>query len=480
MDDSRRIRSVLLASLLLLVPLVAGGCLDEESVYGDDRPASTVPPNSANGMIGYVDAVAGQTVCGNCHAQPQAMWAQTNHAGAWESLQESGHAQEFCEGCHAVSQRGNANSEPSGWETTGDVRYLDVQCENCHGPGAEHVANPEAVQPYAALSVLAPDGTTYLNCAECHNGTHHPFVEQWSLSGHAQVVGFAAERVECAGCHRGQGTLQEWGVRADYVEKDAEEPLPVVCSVCHAAHDNTIEAQLRFPVETTRIELHLCARCHDRRSVPDPSSSHGLEPHSPESELLIGEAGWFPPGAGFAPGTIVGSHGTEVNETLCAKCHVESFTVTNPETGDFEFQAVGHTFQAIPCLDENGIPNGETDCEISQTARSWVGCTGGPCHTNTTGPEFLLTFKTESVIGPLAEELIALLEVVDPNLDEEGGEIDPNDPSFTVAEGAFFNFNLAGHSGSYRPGATHNPELIEALLEASIVAVQDEYGVALP
>ena len=478
MTDSRSFRAVLLGSLLLLAPLFGTACLDQDSVYGDDRPISTVPPTAANGMVGYVDAPAKQTVCGNCHAQPQAQWTGTAHSDAWNSLQESGHAQEFCESCHAVSQLGNANSQPSGWETTGNERYLDVQCESCHGPGAEHVANPEAVQPYASISVLAADGTTYLNCAECHNGTHHPFVEQWSLSGHSQVIGFAAERAECAGCHRGQATLLEWGVRADYVERGSEEPLPVVCSVCHAAHDATFTAQLRFPIETTSINLHLCARCHNRRPIPDPNSSHGLAPHSPESELVKGEAGWFPPGSGIAPGSVITSHGSEANPTLCAKCHVEGFTVTNPETGDFEFQAVGHTFQAIPCLDESGIPNGETECDLSVAARSYAGCTGG-CHASNEQAQGLLVFKINQV-EPLTEELIALLEIVDPNLEEEGGEIDPADPSFTVAEGAFFNYNLALHGGDVKGSAIHNPRLIPALLEASIEAVEDEYGVALP
>ena len=478
MTDSRMFRSIAFGSLFLLLPLF-GACLDQDSVYGDDRPEGTDPPAAANGMVGYANVETGQTVCGNCHAQPQAMWSGTKHSNAWESLQESGHAEEFCEGCHTVSQLGNAATEPSGYTSTGSDRFEDVQCESCHGAGSEHLSDPVATQPTPSIAVLAADGT-YLNCAQCHNGTHHPFVEQWSMSRHATVVDFAAANPECAGCHRGQGTLLEWGMRADYEEKFSEEPLPVVCSVCHSAHDATFAGQLRFPVTTTSITLHLCARCHNRRSVPDANSSHGLEPHSPEAELLKGNAGWFPPDAGFAPGTLLMSHGNDVNQTLCAKCHVEPFTVTDEATGEFEFQAVGHTFQAIPCLDENGIPNGETDCEVSQTARSWFGCTGGPCHANTEGPEALLTNKVENQIRPAAEELLALLEIVDPGLDEPGGEIDANNPTFTVAEGAYFNYHLAYHGGDYKGSATHNPRLIPALLEASIDAVIDEYGVELP
>ena len=79
-------------------------------------------------------------------------------------------------------------------------------------------------------------------------------------------------------------------------------------------------------------------------------------------------------------------------------------------------------------------------------------------------------------IAPRADELIALLEVVDPNLEEPGGEIDATNPSFTVAEGAFFNWSLANHGGSLTGATVHNFQVTQALLDASIRAVEDEYG----
>ena len=82
----------------------------------------------------------------------------------------------------------------------------------------------------------------------------------------------------------------------------------------------------------------------------------GLEPHAPESALLLGEAGWFPPNAEIDVGEILGTHGTDRNERLCATCHVNKFTVTDEATGEFVFQSTGHLFTAIPCVDEQGIP----------------------------------------------------------------------------------------------------------------------------
>lgn len=477
-SDFRRdiFRRTLTTSLAVLgLAVFAGGCVDEDTVY-NDRPFSDDPPASAGGMLGYVQGQAGEPTCAQCHATPSANWTVTAHAGAWETLQDSGHAQEFCEGCHTVGQLGNAATENVGWTATGDTRYLDVQCESCHGAGETHVADPETSQPLASLAV--GEGLTN-GCGECHNGTHHPFVEQWELSKHSEVVGFAASNLECAGCHRGQGTLLAWGVRGPYVEQFSEEPLAVVCGVCHDPHDATFEGQLRFPVNTTDVQLHLCARCHNRRSVADPSSSHGLEPHAPETQLLVGEAGWVPPGSGLALGSVVATHGSASNEKLCATCHVARFTVTDEATGEFEFQAVGHTFQAIPCLDEQGIPTGEHECPITVEARSFVGCVDSGCHSTEDGTAAILNLRANNVEAQ-AEELLALLELVDPNLDEPGGEIDATVATFTVAEGGFFNFNLATHGGDVHGSTTHNSPWIRALLEASIVAVEDEYGVSVP
>ena len=73
--------------------------------------------------------------------------------------------------------------------------------------------------------------------------------------------------------------------------------------------------------------------------------------------------------------------------------------------------------------------------------------------------------------------LLDLLEQVDPNLDEPGGEIDATVATFTVAEGGFFNYSLATHGGTVYGSTTHNAPWMRALLDASIVAMQDEYGV---
>jgi len=173
------------------------------------------------------------------------------------------------------------------------------------------------------------------------------------------------------------------------------------------------------------------------------------------------------------------THGSTSNEKLCATCHVAMYTVTDEATGEFEFQAVGHTFDAIPCVDENGIPNGERVCPVSTAARSFEGCVDSGCHSNGDAAAALLNNRADNIRAD-ADVLLALLTLVDPNLDEPGGEIDATVSTFTIAEGGFFNYHLATHGGEVYGSTTHNPPWLRALLDASIVAVEDEYGVSAP
>ncbi|MFQ5536313.1 MAG: cytochrome c3 family protein [Gemmatimonadota bacterium] len=472
---------VALAGCAVLVLTSLASCVDEKIVYRDRELFEEVPSAAAN-FVGYSDHDSKLTVCGNCHIEKQTDWAKTKHASAWAGLQESGAAQTFCEGCHTVSELGNPATEAGGYTATQDPRYEDVQCESCHGPGLDHVTNPTSANVPLAAATVGLDNTT--GCGECHQDTHHPFVEQWEQSGHSQLIGFAAAREYCNTCHEGGAALKSWGINTNYLEKD-DELFSQTCVVCHDPHADDNEAQLRFPIEGVSIQENLCSKCHDRRTEPDATSSHGLVPHAPETGLLEGDVGWFPPGLTINRGEIVASHGSEGNEKLCATCHVASQTVTDPETGDFLFKAVGHSFNAIPCYDEQGIP-GAGDCGMTVDDRSFQGCTAAGCHTSETAAASALSSATTS-LQFWAEELKNLLVQVDPNLDSSGGEIDATDGKFTIAEGAFFNLKLAEFGGAGRPdpklayasAAVHNPFLTEQLLIASIQTVKDTYGVAL-
>jgi len=479
-------KRTLFAALLLVVAFSGFallGCTDTETVYVD-KPLFDDPPEAAAGFLGYDEADKKLTVCGNCHAGIQAEWEPSAHAHAWDTIADRANPAP-CQDCHSVGQLGSATSTPGGYATTLDTRYRDVQCESCHGPGLEHVTNPDATQPLASVvlgDISPPDYSKAMNCAECHQGNHHPFVDEWALSPHAHVVESAASNPSCQGCHRGQQVIERFGDHGNYIEKDSDEPLATVCVVCHDPHGSPYEGQLRKPVNTVSIEEHLCAQCHNRRSEPSGSSSHGLEPHAPEAALLIGDAGWFPPGSDIEQGKIRGTHGSERNERLCATCHLPMFEVTDPETGGHVFSSTGHLFRPIPCVDEQGIPLPfESNCDLTTDSRSYISCVSSGCHADQQAAYSALVASVNTVQN-YADDLIEVLRQVDPNLAEPGGEIDPTTTTFTVAEGSLFNYNLATFgnaefgTNTVVGSSVHNPFLMRSLLLASLDAVEEAYG----
>lgn len=451
-----------LRSVLLMTSacLLAAACVDTKEVFVE-RDLYSQPPTAAQGFLGYNDIDGKVPVCGSCHVGVYAEWKDTHHANAWQDLQDTGHASEHCEACHTVGGNGNSSDNPAGWVATADDRYLDVQCEACHGPGLLHVTNPDATQPYASVLVGVDLSS---GCGECHQGTHHGFVDEWAQSRHANTTNHAQTNPECGPCHEARGIFEAWGIDAPYIEKDQTDVIPIVCAVCHDPHSRKNDHQLRWPISTPNVETQLCMKCHHRRAEPDPTSSRG--PHSPQGPLLLGEAGWRPPDFLSPTTKIVATHGTEANPELCATCHVHRMTVTDDATGDFVFQSTGHLFQAIPCLNEQGLPTTE-ECEVDQ--RSFEACTASGCHGSGDAARSAFIVATQRIQN-LADQLNALLDQVPES------EFEVNDDLITTAEGAKFNAGFAGFDGS----PVHNPFLVEALITASIKQVQQEYGVQAP
>jgi predicted CXXCH cytochrome family protein len=474
-----------------------GACTDTKTVFRD-RDDFNPPPDAASGFLGYFSANTNQTTCGNCHVDHQADWITHAHSDAWATLVNSGHAQASCEGCHTVNERGNALDTPSGYNAVKDPGYYDVQCESCHGPGYTHVQAPDASPPPLArvgASTAANSGT----CGECHSGTHHPYVEQWEASRHAEpneevideAIADPVGRASCMSCHEGRAALRSFGVTDNYIERD--QPLShataqgITCAVCHDPHGGTgNSSQLRFPIDDPNIDNNLCTQCHARRSVPQVTSNRG--PHAPQGPVLFGYAGWFPPGVDTTAQPT--SHGDPaVNPRLCAGCHVRRQTVTDAVTGDFQLESVGHLFRPIPCLDPvSGEPVGGNACAYDGTERTWAACTGAGCHANQ-GAVLAAFNANRAVLATLGDQIwvdangsgdveagdTGFLALVAANAP---GEFSTSDGLITVAEGALFNMRLVAE-GRYANGdksmGVHNPFLSQKLLAVSIQALQAQY-----
>lgn len=491
MDPFRSIRPTvrgLTAALFIFVAL--GGCSADEKLVYRDRAPFNPPLDAVSGFLGYYQPSTKQTTCGNCHAGHQAKWKATRHAGAYASLTAITTREAFCYGCHTVTGNGNRLiGVTAGHDVAKDSVYYDVQCESCHGPGLEHVegvGQASLVRPLAKLS-MAGRG----NCGDCHSGTHQPFAEEWRASGHANVSASRAANAECQTCHDGRKALASWGVDANYAERDSTTAYQATtCSVCHAPHGSANPSQLRFSVTAADPAQNLCMKCHLRRTEPSTSA---ITPHAPQGAVLLGFAGYRPPGFAYDTARIFGSHATTQNPKLCAGCHAGKFTVTDRSTGAFAFQATGHLMRPVPCLDSLGVPTSSKTCAYTTTARSWQTCSASGCHANAAVAVAAFT-TVRSRMKFLADQLWLNIDN-DGTLDAaptDGGllaRVKQSTPTqwsntdlvVTPAEGAEFNARLCGEynsSNSDNSKGIHNPFLCEALLISTINYIRTYY--ALP
>lgn len=512
-----RLRSAFpLAGAACTLVLLLAGC--EDIVY-KNRELFNPPKDTTSGFLGYFNVADKQTTCGNCHVTFQGQWIQTKHAHAAADLEGSGHAQSFCWGCHAVSELGNSVTVPAAYNAVADSAYRDVQCESCHGPGYQHVQSPSR-ENVPLASIKADTGLT-TGCGECHTGEHNPFIEEWKESAHGSGpafdyisthVGTNPAYATCLPCHEGrQAIAVKFGDASNYVEKaDAAKYQRIVCAVCHNPHGSANEHQLRAPVGSPTTD-NLCVSCHSRAGTPVPPTTRG--PHGAQGLLVIDQnVGWIPPGFAYDTLTMVGTHGTSANPRLCASCHVYTYNVTDKATGAFQLHVAGHTFEPIRCVDANGAPTGAESCPVDQ--RDFQACTTSGCHgTQTAARSAFLTVKARmeyltdqlwndvnanGIMDPYPTDTGLLPKIVaNAKTKADSNQINLTDNTLTVAEGAIWNAELGAthdrpqwQSGKvfgrtftshYASGeGVHNPFLLEALLTASIQAVQSTYAVAPP
>jgi hypothetical protein len=150
---------------------------------------------------------AGSAACADCHTKAAAVWSETPHAHATDSLVNPAERSEIprhfdpeCLSCHVT-----------GWNPQKyfpyDSGYVDLEaskllhgsgCENCHGPGAEHVAAEMGEgDPTAATiarlrkAMVLPLAKAEAKCLECHDLDNSPdfhkpgaFQEYWKQIAH--------------------------------------------------------------------------------------------------------------------------------------------------------------------------------------------------------------------------------------------------------------------------------------------------------
>jgi len=138
----------------------------EETSFAVALP-KTMPPGFA---------VAGPKRCAECHEEEYAVWRESKHRHAWDTLKEKGaHVNPDCQRCHVTGY-----GMPGGFESLaqGDTR-VDVACESCHGPSLAHCEDETVHTAYY--------GQQKNHCESCHDRENSPefsFETYWPKMRH--------------------------------------------------------------------------------------------------------------------------------------------------------------------------------------------------------------------------------------------------------------------------------------------------------
>jgi hypothetical protein len=139
----------------------------------------------------------GSEACGECHTKAMAVWRDTPHAHATQSIVEIDPPRHFdpeCVSCHAT-----------GWNAQGFYPYLSGYvgldetpklvgngCENCHGPGAAHteaertkdVAKLDALRKSVHLTLAIAKDRVCMTCHDIDNSPEFNFDDYWPQVEH--------------------------------------------------------------------------------------------------------------------------------------------------------------------------------------------------------------------------------------------------------------------------------------------------------
>ncbi len=171
---------------------------------------------TADGPVGHPSGATfvGVAKCAECHTKAFAVWKETPHAHAFESLDPANKRPGF-ERLHDVARTFDPeciSCHVTGWEPEEYVRFrggflneefaadeserllqslmAGNQCENCHGPGSRHIEQIEAGNQEAAAKEMKVSLEQAKNqtCGKCHDADNSPdfnFEKYWEDVKHS-------------------------------------------------------------------------------------------------------------------------------------------------------------------------------------------------------------------------------------------------------------------------------------------------------
>jgi len=313
----------------------------------------------------------GDATCSTCHSSTHTGWAETAHAHAWSTLQESDHSASYCNPCHAVGFDGVEGN--AGYDEAPILKFVNVQCESCHGPGSAHASSLDPAD--IAYSYDAE------SCGTCHEGTHHPYLSEWESSAHNFEAGSAygaPVNGGCEGCHEGvasarrlDGDLSVFFGGAAYgtaarADTAAYPIAGITCQVCHNSHDATNPGQIRTVADVQLVTANgespiitdggvgkLCMQCHHARRAAESQITDGYAhfgPHAnPQADFLAAKSAFH----GVADVSFAWAGPSHLNvQNSCKTCHIDMVEY-NPVDGAI----TGHTFEptVAACANCHGV-----------------------------------------------------------------------------------------------------------------------------
>jgi hypothetical protein len=133
-----------------------------------------VPPFTRQPSAGF--EIAGSDACRTCHTDEYAVWNDSKHAQAWQTLvADEVHVDPACQLCHTTGY-----GQPGGFQSLSQsAGRVSVGCESCHGPSQAHVKRPEQRTAFAARE----------QCTRCHDYENSPrfeFETYWKQVAHGK------------------------------------------------------------------------------------------------------------------------------------------------------------------------------------------------------------------------------------------------------------------------------------------------------
>ena len=301
------------------------------------------------------------TSCSSCHktggiGQPPGVtgkyneWKTTAHSWAQDSLSSNPAFGYDCLQCHntgwdtGIDNYGADEYVKKDTSTTPNYKITDqagwnrvknVQCETCHGPlGTKNGTLSNDHWGYQTGVSNVPNYSASL-CGTCHQGSHHPYYEEWQMSKHAvsNTQAFIVNNKSCVKCHVAQNFVayaKNPAAYKDTILVTGKNIMPLTCVTCHDPHENKYPGQLRFAVSGTSV---ICDQCH-KNDID--SVDINTAPHHTTSEALSGSKNF---GYRYPGETYENSAHTFAATKRCINCHVNMSPNADGSV------STGHTFE---------------------------------------------------------------------------------------------------------------------------------------